>query len=233
MCSFDHKHMAGLPLQPPMASCSPFVRGSRGEKEESKGEISEWARRRQSETNMEWKWRKKRKVGRAVIKEGGSLSSRAAGLQAPCWDSSISAAPHCLLLHIGPVCLSCLYVCLFPHPGCLSFPPPFDSTGVIDQLVYWWLEEVEAIAPAVYITAMWFYCSLIAPYCLLVVDKRCTQESLSSLSSFLSASLSLMVTFVFQMHMADVRRLNRYVFCFFLFHRHPRHRNHPLTSALN
>lgn len=45
----------------------------------------EWdkGRRRQRETNKERKWRKRRKVGRAVIK-GRSLSSRAAGLQAPC-----------------------------------------------------------------------------------------------------------------------------------------------------
>lgn len=97
MWSFDQEHMAQLPLLPPIASCSPFVRG-KGEGKEKTLEYrtaverkqliqrGEWdrGRTRQRETNKERKWRKRRKMGRAVIKEGGSPSSRAAGLQAPC-----------------------------------------------------------------------------------------------------------------------------------------------------
>lgn len=116
--------------------------------------------------------------------------------------------------------LSCLPLChsacLFLLPVCLSFPPSLFTTGVIDQLLYWWLEEVEAVVPVVYITEVWFYGSLIAPYCLWWSTKDAPKKvCLLCHPSCLPHSI-LMVSFVFQMNVAHFLRLNRYDF-FFLF----------------
>lgn len=57
-------------------------------------------------------------------------------------------------------------------PICVPLTTAF-ITGVIDHLIYWWLQEVEkAVVLLLHIIAGCFYGGIIAPYCLLVVDKR-------------------------------------------------------------
>lgn len=58
-----------------------------------------------------------------------------------------------------------------PSPICVPLCTTF-ITGVIDQLLYWRLQEVEkAVVLLLHIIAWCFYGGLIGPYCLLVVNK--------------------------------------------------------------
>lgn len=76
----------------------------------------------------------------------------------------MSAAARRLPLHLCPSAGH--------SPICVPLPTTF-ITGVIDQLIYWWLQEVQkAVVLLLPIIAGCFYGALIAPYCLLVVNKR-------------------------------------------------------------
>lgn len=76
----------------------------------------------------------------------------------------MSEAARCLLLHLRPSA--------WLSPICIPLSTTF-ITVAIDQLIYWWFEEVEkAVVLLLYIIAGCFYSGLIAPYCLLAVNKR-------------------------------------------------------------
>lgn len=170
MWRFDQEHMAELPLLLQPAALRLL------EKERRNTESSPREKTERMQRNEETKSRRRGKMGRRVIKGGRRHVETAAFLQ----RHTVSA--------------SCLSYSFF----CLSFPPSLFTTGVIDQLVYWWLQEVEAVVLVEYITAVWFYGSLIAPHWWSTKDapKKVWDSRKPSLSSFLFA-LSFKFTWQF------------------------------------
>lgn len=67
----------------------------------------------------------------------------------------------------------------------VSLSPTFTfTTGVIDQLVYWWLEEVEeAVEPVVYITAYCGFTAALLPLIAYWWSKQKTLQRIGSLES--------------------------------------------------
>lgn len=107
---------------------------------------------------------------------------RAAGLKAPCWDSNICAAPHCLL---PPLCLcASMSVWMLLSLSHLSLSPTFTfyhrGNWPISLLVVGG-SGGGSYASGVFFYIVWFYGCLIAPYCLLVVNKRHSKGRFSPL----------------------------------------------------